>query len=244
MRGALVSTIAAVALLGGCQASAPSAPPSSLAAEPTVPPSSDARASSSTAFECPAHGGQCLGQLAPGTYTTRVFSPDITYTVPSGWVNGEDLPGNFLLQLEGDARYLGIYNGIAAPDECAERPAPRVGRSVEALSQWLTEHPGLEATEPRPVSVGGLDGVYLDLSLADSWTKACPYSDGQPAVPFIIGGGPSSLHHVILPGFEERLYLLEHAGSNVAIEVGAEGGGLEDYLADVVPVIESLRFGI
>jgi hypothetical protein len=192
-------------------------------------------------FVC-SHGGACLGPLDAGTYATQIFSPAITYTVPDGWTNGEDLLGNFLLQLEGDPRYLGIYRNVAVPFECEEKPDPSVDQSIEALSSWLTEHPGLQTTEPIRVSVGGLDGVYLDISLASSWTTTCPFSEGQPVVPFIIGGDPSSLHHVILPGFEVRLYLLEYEDGNVAIEVGPEGGSLEEYLEEVAPIIESLQF--
>ena len=187
-------------------------------------------------------GGNCLGKLPAGTYTTTTFRPSITYTVPDGWVNGEDTPGNFLLQLDGDPRYLGIYRNMASPLNCEERPDPTVDRSVEAISNWLTSHPGLATSEPQAVSIGGLDGVYIDISLDPSWTTTCPYSGGQPIVPFITGGGPSSLHHVIVPGFQERLYLLKADGGNVAIEVGPEGASLPEYLELVSPIIDSLRF--
>jgi hypothetical protein len=186
-------------------------------------------------------GGKCLGPIPSGTYTTTTFQPSITYTVPEGWVNGEDLPGNFLLQLERDPRYLGIYRNVAAPFECQERPDPSTEHTVEGITAWLTSHPGLVTTEPTPVTVGGLHGVYLDIALDPSWTKKCPFSSG-PVVPFIIGTPPSSFHHVILPGFEERLYLLDNNGSgNVAIEVGPEGASLPDYLQQVTPIIDSLQ---
>jgi hypothetical protein len=178
--------------------------------------------------------------LAP---TTTTFQPSITYTVPDGWVNREDLPGNFLLHLDGDERYLGIYHDATAPLECEEAPAPGVGQSVEAWSDWLTSHPGLVTTEPQPVNVGGLDGVYIDIALDPEWTVTCPYSEGQPVVPFIIGGGPSFLHHVILPGYEERIYLLNYNGGNIAIEVGPEGTSLPEYLELVEPIIDSIEFG-
>ena len=138
---------------------------------------------------CPfVFGGTCLGAIDAGTYTTTTFQPSITYTVPDGWINREDLPGNFLLHLDGNERYLGIYRDATAPLECEEAPAPGVGQSVEAWSDWLTSHPGLVTTEPQPVNVGGLDGVYIDIALDPDWTVTCPYSEGQPVVPFIIGG--------------------------------------------------------
>jgi Tol biopolymer transport system component len=193
---------------------------------------------------CPfVDGGTCLNAIDAGTYTTALFEPSITYTVPDGWVNREDLPGNFLLHLDGDERYVGIYRDATAPLDCEETPDPDVGTSVEAWSDWLTSHPGLVTTEPQPVNVGGLDGVYIDIGLDPEWTATCPFSQGEPVVPFIFGGGPSFLHHVILPGFEERLYLLNHNGGNIAIEVGPEGGSLPDYLELVEPIIDSIEFG-
>lgn len=206
---------------------------------------SESTTTGSARLQCPnSHGGVCLGSLDPGTYTTSSFSPEITYTVPDGWVNLEDLRGNFLLQMTGDVRYLGIYQNVRAPaDGCDEAFAEGVGLTVTDLVGWYVAHPGLVVTKPEDVTIGGLSGVYLDISLDPTWDETCPFSEGQPVVPFIIGNGTSQLVHVILPGFEERLYLLEWNGGNVAIEVGPEGGPLDDYLGDVLPIIDSLRFG-
>jgi hypothetical protein len=170
-----------------------------------------------------------------------LFKPAITYTFPEGWSNLEDLPGNFLLQ-RGDPRYLGIYQNVRAPAECEEMWAEGVSGNVDDLADWYTTHPGLITTEPEQVEVGGLTGVFLDISLDPSWDVTCPYSDGLPVVPFIIGNGTSGLHHVILPGFEERLYLLDWDGGNVAIEVGPEGDDLDAFLNEVLPIIDSLKF--
>jgi hypothetical protein len=188
-------------------------------------------------------GGVCLGPLEAGSYSTRSFDPDITYTVPDAWENLEDLPGNFLLQKIGDERYVAIYQNVRAPAECEETWASGVGAAVADLVDWYTTHPGLNTTQPQTVTVGGLTGVFLDISLDPSWNVTCSYSQGQPVVPLIIGNGTSLVHHVILPGFEERLYLLEWNGGNVAIEIGTEGMPLDEYLTEVVPIIETLSFG-
>jgi Concanavalin A-like lectin/glucanases superfamily len=195
-------------------------------------------------FHCPPGGGRCLGPLAPGRYTTEIFSPSITYTVPEGWTNGEDLLGNFLLQLEDDPRFLGIYRNITVPLPCREEPDPEVGVTIDALSDWYTSHPGLVTTGPEPITIGGLAGVVTDVSLDPSWTNGCAWAGGQPSVGIIIGDGPSSLTHVLSSsGPEERLYLLQVEDGNVAIEVGPEGESLEDYLEVVTPIIEGIRFG-
>ncbi len=151
---------------------------------------------------CPnPHGGACLGALEPGTYTTVTFSPAITYTVPAGWTNGEDLPGNFLLQLDGDPRYIGIYRDVNAPYKCEEHSDPDVSQTVSDYTRWLRRHPLLHVTKPRPVALGGLHGVAMDISKAPGTKgKGCTFGEtSEGAVPFIVGGrGPASLHHVVL----------------------------------------------
>jgi hypothetical protein len=197
---------------------------------------------------CPnPEGGSCLGSLRPGTYTTQAFAPAITYTVPRGWTNREDLPGNFQLQREGDNRSLGIYRDANAPLDCQEAFDPAVGQSVKEYTGWLRRHPLLRVTRPVAVSIGGLRGVYVDVSKAPgNRGKGCPFSDLGGDVPIIIGGrGPAGLHHVITdtPGFEERLYVLRYRRGNVVIEVGPEGASLGAYLQQVVPILRTLKFG-
>jgi hypothetical protein len=234
---ALTSTLALIAVLLAAFGSTTVAArtPASAATEPTP--------------ACPnPYGGTCLGALEPGTYTTQTFSPAITYTVPGGWTNGEDLPGNFLLHLAGDDRYIGIYRDANAPYKCEEFPDPDVSQSVSDYTRWLRRHPLLHVTKPRPVSVGGLHGVVMDISKAPGTEgQGCTFGEGTVtgAVPFIVGGrGPASLHHVILdtPGFAERLYLLRYKRGNVAIEIGPEGASLREYLEEVTPILRSLRF--
>jgi hypothetical protein len=213
----------------------------------------DARKAQTTDAEprpvCPnPEGGDCLGPLEPGTYKTVTFSPAITYTVPAGWTNGEDLPGNFLLQVDGDARYVGIYRDANAPYRCEERPDPDVSQNVSDYTRWLRRNPLLRVTKPRQVSIGGLHGVVMDISKArGAKGKGCTYPDFEPKgnVPFIVGGrGPAGLYHVITdaPGWTQRFYLLRHKGGNVAIEISPEGDSLAEYLKEVTPILQSLRF--
>jgi hypothetical protein len=228
-------------LLTGCGSDEP-ASAAAMDGHPKAPTgNADARPA------CPnPEGGQCLGALEPGTYTTVSFSPAITYTVPAGWTNGEDLPGNFLLQLEDDIRYIGIFRDANAPYKCEEHPDPDVSQTVSDYTRWLRRHPLLHVTKPRPVALGGLHGVVMDISKAPGTEgKGCALDETTTGVPFIIGGrGPASLHHVILdtPGWKQRLYLLRYRGGNVAIEISPEGDSLAEYLEKVTPILQSLRF--
>ena len=176
------------------------------------------------------------------------FSPAITYTVPAGWTNGEDLPGNFLLQLDGDSRYIGIYRDANAPYKCEEHPDPDVSQTVSDYTRWLRRHPLLHVTQaaPRLRSEGSTGWWWTSPRPPARKARAARIEGFVGNVPFIIGGrGPASLHHVITdqPGFKERLYLLRYRGGNVAIEIGPEGASLPEYLRLVAPIVRSLRFG-
>lgn len=220
----------------------------------TTAPSPGPPPQTATPAACPnPHGGTCIGPLAAGRYQTTTFQPSITYTVPNGWVNGEDLPGNFLLVRAGDPQegiyggnYVGIYrDAVAAAENCDERAEPGIGVTPQDLATWLTGRRGLDATEPQPVTVGGLDGVVVDVTLDKGWRTTCSFSEGKPVVPLIIGSGVSDLHHVILPGMSVRLYLLATETGNVVIEVAhvPGQGTFTEYLREVVPIVQSIAFG-
>ncbi len=208
-----------------------------------------------TAFTCPnPHGGVCLGPLDAGTYSTSSFEPKFSYTVPAGWANGEDLPGNVLLSRSDDPEegiwgrsYIGVYQNVRAPALCAEEAQRGVGTSAAELAAWYRTVPGLQVLRDAPVTVGGLSGIALDLRVSDKWRSPCPLDGVIHAVPVIIGGGVSELHHVIGSPLEMRLFLLDWKGGNVAIEVTTVLGqhSLMDYLgkAGAGAVVNTIKFG-
>jgi hypothetical protein len=200
------------------------------------------------------HGGICLGSLNPGTYSTTSFEPKFSYTVPAGWANREDLPGNVLLRRNDDPEegtwggsYIGVYQNVRAPALCGEEAQPGVGTSTAELAAWYRTVPGLDIVRDAPVTVGGLSGVVLDLQVNDGWKSPCPLDGVIHAVPVLIGGGVSDLHHVVGAPLEMRLYLLDWKAGNVAIEVTAvlQQHSLMDYLggAGAGTVVDSFKFG-
>jgi hypothetical protein len=212
------------------------------------------RPEKSTAFVCPnPHGGICLGTLAAGTYEATSFEPALTYTVPEGWTNREDLPGNMLLSRidypeEGTwgGSYIGAYQNVRAPAPCGEKPQPGVGTSAAEIAAWYHTVPGLQIVRDVPVTVGGLPGVALDLTLESEWKTSCP-PGALNAVPVLIGGGVSDLHHVIGAPLQMRLLPFHWDGGNLAIEVTAllEQHSLTNYLeeAGADAVVNSFDFG-
>jgi hypothetical protein len=242
MRKTLLALLAVPALaVAGCSAAG--------SATPAAPSQS---ATSAPAAHCRnPHGGACLNELDAGTYATSKFEPAITYTVPNGWTNDEDLPGNFLLHKTADSQvgvdggsYVGIYQNVrAASITCAEMPQIGVRATPADLVAFYRTVPGLTVSEPTAVTVGGLEGLQIDLSVA-AGEGLCSY-DGLNATPVIIGGGVSALHHVVLAGLAMRLILLDWDGGNVTIEIVSVEAQhpAEEYRAEVQTILDALSFG-
>jgi hypothetical protein len=196
---------------------------------------------------------RCLGDLPPGTYTTTVFHPTLTYTVGEGWANMEDLPGNFLLVPPGGSLagvnantsdFIGVYTSVTPPLPCVERAASPTITSPQAYVDWLRAQPQLATTDPTSVTVGGLTGLQVDVSLVAD--QAC--SDPAIADAFalvVLGTGPSQLTHAVVPDYPLRLDLLAHDGGVLAVELAdAAGGGSDfaDWWTAAVPVLRTFQF--
>lgn len=202
---------------------------------------------------CPnSHGGLCLGPVEAGTYETTAFSPSLKFTVPDGWVNSEDLPGNFLLSRGDDSQdgvwggsYIGVYQNVRASSLCAEVAEPGIGSTSAELAAWYRTVPGLEIVREEPATLGGLSGTAFDFRVSNGWKSPCPLDGVIHAIPVLIGGGVSQLHHVLGAPLEMRLILLDWEGGNVAIEIVAvlEQSTLEDYLGHAGAVVNSFEFG-
>ena len=228
---------------------------STVASEGSIASGAASSAVSSAATAEPAgcpnpHGGSCLGNLDPGTYKTSTFKPQVTYTVPAGWTNFEDLPGNFWLFQQQDSQdgelggsYLGIYQDVnAAAIDCRETLQEGVGTSPAELVAWYQSIPGLTVSKPTKVTVGGLQGLQIDLDLQPG-VDTCSYGPYK-GIPLIIGNGVSSLHHVILDELDLRLIILGWRTGNVTLEITNvhEQHTAEEFRTALQPIIDSLEF--
>jgi hypothetical protein len=196
-----------------------------------------------------ANANRCRGPLVAGTYTTFVFEPPLTYTVTEGWANWEDLPGNFLLLPPGSSLvgvnpgtsdYLGVYASVVQPGKCTGRPAENVDQSFDAYVAWLTSNPGLNVTDPKAVTVGGLEGVTVDVTLKGTG-DACPEGPGADVY---VGKVPSDLVHGVNAGYFLRLYLLRNASRILAIEIADAKGGsdIADWPTAANAVVAQFQF--
>jgi hypothetical protein len=168
--------------------------------------------------------------------------------VPDGWFT-DDQPTEYAFQLGSDQATDGIFlfrDPLAhsqAPD-CPMAADPRIGTSPAALTSWIASLPGLDAPEPTPVTVGGLDGYRLEVHIASTWKHPCPYSDGEPIVPLIVGSVPGSGPDWGVGATGMLIYVLD-AGGGGRIWMDVEAGDrmtFDDTVKRAMPVIDSIEF--
>ena len=199
----------------------------------------------------------CQGPLHPGDYRWEYSStpnePTIAFTVPSsGWT--WYYSGHFRIVADESPTNEGLYGSDAiyflpkpaiANRDCQESAQQGVGQSVTDLVAWLEVAPGLAVSEPTPVTVGGLDGVQLDLQLDPAWKRPCFFSEGLPAVPLIFRGAELGGYHLtMLPDQSMRWYILESDDGVILIDIddGPDGLSRDELLRAGGEIVDSLTF--
>jgi hypothetical protein len=185
--------------------------------------------------------------LPPGTYTSAAFQPAVTYTVPNGWRVASDSSDYFALQ-PANSEITGIHifrdpQAASQDPTCPTSPEPGVGTGSLELATWIRGLPGMVASSPRMVTVGGLRGVELDLALNTGWTASCPFANGVPTVPLFVGTN-GNMRWVVAGNERLRLSLLDvPGGGTVVVDIDAFDGTLfDELLAAATPIVQSLEF--
>ena len=136
----------------------------------------------------------CRGTLAAGTYSSRAMDPTLTYTVPSGWFNKFDQLRGYGLEAGPNTSLEVQRDLVVARADCVEAPDPAVGTTAAAMVQALATRPGLDTTEPAPITIGALSGFTIDVTLAADWTTPCPFTDGRPFQATVMDGRGCARH--------------------------------------------------
>jgi hypothetical protein len=206
-------------------------------------------ASRTTTTTCPVpDSGTCLGKLAAGTYTAQSFRPKFSFRVSAGWANYLDIPGLYLLQPPGAkppgnyiaGSFIGLETSVAPEAfDCYSR-VRGVRTTPTAITAWITKQPGLVISHRRTVTVGGLHGIALDIKMAHGAKGCLSAGATKPAVPLLVGIGPSSFDHEVAPGVTERHYLLAYKGGTLDIQMVDTSAGT--HLASYSAIVGTFRF--
>ena len=168
--------------------------------------------------------------------------------MPAGWFTGDE-PTEYALTVGSDRSSDGIFLfrdplAHSQKPDCPLTADQTIGTSAKEITDWIASLPGLKATPPEAVTVGGLPGYMLDVRLAPSWKHACPYSDGAPVVPLIVGSASNKGLDWGVGATGMRIWVLD-AGADRRIWMDVEAGDrltLDDMLQRATPVIESFEF--
>ena len=116
------------------------------------------------------------------------------------------------------------------------------------LVAWLQAAPGLAVSQPTEVTVGGLDGVQLDLELDPAWQRTCFFSEGLPAVPLVMHEADAQdtggYHWVMLPRMSMRWFLSPWKDGVIVVDIDNSKGGMsaDDLIRVATPIVESFAF--
>jgi hypothetical protein len=214
------------------------------------PSSSPSPTPSPTATPTPIALRQPLESLAPGTYTYFANGGGTTFTVPDGWTAPAYGPLDFALApadaAAGDWIRVFYDMRVASKDPaCPEAGEPGIGATAADIVGDIAANPGIDATTPQPITIGGLEGRMVDLALADGWTATCPFDPTNPAVAYIVDTIPTEGPFWGIGGDNrQRLIVLDHPDvTNVVLLIESADGSTFDALVEAaMPVLESFSF--
>ncbi|HEX5588853.1 MAG TPA: hypothetical protein VFX65_01000 [Candidatus Limnocylindrales bacterium] len=188
--------------------------------------------------------------LPAGAYTSNVFRPPVTVTLPDGWLIAGDTIDYFAVRpVTTDVLGIHVFRSprpALQDSDCPLAAAPDVGTSAREIVDWIRARPGLVTSEPVTVTRGGLAGLQVDLAIVGGWSASCPFAEGLPTVPLFVSAAPDGYRWVVAGGERLRLEVLDVPGDGtIVVDIDDFNGSLMDeFLPAATPIVESLRFGL
>lgn len=179
--------------------------------------------------------------LEPGTYVTPdPFLLRVTFTVPVGWKGKVGGPNAVFLSLANGRGELAfsIFEKVYA-DPCNYQGLldPLPGPSVDDLAAALASLPGLNATTPTDVTLGGYQGKQLTFTAPSSFDRCTLSPDGR----FRVWELPLGATLDMFPGERDRLWILNVDGKRLVILAAEIPGQTAEARAEVQGILDSIR---
>jgi hypothetical protein len=192
-----------------------------------------------------------IGPLLAGNHVSKLFRPfgtsgQLSYAVPTGWEETDECAGCFRLYKSKDPSGLSI-SLMADVAPTTEGPLCRdmvagAGSTPAGIATWLASIQNLKVSKPTPISVGGLSGVSVDLSVrSDAATKCAYLADGNGDVAL---ADPDGLATLSVPGTGRDRYLLLDRGDGrmLAIIIESEGAAWTAAVAEAMNIVQTFEF--
>jgi hypothetical protein len=131
-----------------------------------------------------------------------------------------------------------VADPLPVESGCRQGPAPADAR---ALARSIRSDPDLEATEPVAVSVGGIEGLQMDVVAAPG-ASVC---EEMPAPQVVTPNDRDWIGVGLEHGKRMRLYLLDLPGGSariLAIAISAPEARFETVVEAAAPIVDSFEF--
>lgn len=192
---------------------------------------------------------RCLGLLDTAKHHSALFSPGFSFSMPvTGWENTLEEGGVMpFIPIAEPGDGITFFRGAKANKSDGTVDAS-VTSDVDALSAWLTANPDLSASAPVPVSVGGLSGVRIDLTVAPNATSHTTDCKVVTCVWFLSGRDPSTKptwlwDFGIVSSERLRVYLLKAKDGVVTIIADSlDGTTWDDLTATTEEFLKTVTF--
>lgn len=184
-------------------------------------------------------------ELSPGAYALTAYdsptAPLFVLDVPSGYERFELLAVLSRLKApNGDDKYAVGYwapSGVYADACSGQGGAPDPGATAKDVASALSAQQGPRTTRPKPVTVDGHQGWYLELSVpTNADLSSC---DAEDLDYFTAGGGA---RHTSTPGAVDRLYVVDVSGDVVIIDTGFTPQASTAQIDETLRMVENGRF--
>jgi hypothetical protein len=183
-------------------------------------------------------------ELDPGTYALSAnvqSAPLAALDVPAGFYG---FHGWALRAVEEGPGYhysgIGYFSVAGLYENPCTRQGQRLetGTSVDELVAALDRQQMTSTSEPAPVSIGGHDGVYVELTASPSLRlKSC--KDGGFEIWQTSDGGSWWLFE---PGQVDRLWIVDVDGERVVLDARAVPGVTDEETQALKSIVESVSF--
>lgn len=127
-----------------------------------------------------------------------------------------------------------VYADACHYDKGLARPTP--GPTVDALATALATMPGLDATTPTDVTLGGYQGKQLTLT-APASTAGCTLAPDGYAIWQLPLGAIDSM----TPGERDRVWILDVDGQRLVIDAAEVPGQTAEAKAEIQGILDSIR---
>ena len=190
-------------------------------------------------------------QIRAGEYDSDEFVPAFHFEVGEGWqaaggveatdlmslAVGVEVQGQELTSTEGDLVFTNPSYVFTAsnPSDQKKIPAPE---TADGWVSWFKEHPKLDASKPRSVSVGGVSGMQIDTTLT-STPGTYPQYCFLPCMDLY---DTTQGELFVYKGRVERFLIVDLGEETVVVEVSAPADKPKEFFSKAQKLLDTVEW--